>query len=156
MVIRALHARLVAYEPDLERVCAAAMRSCYSPHPGYQLFTHTNPDKTLDGEKVFDDERISGLLKRALELGHYDILEHNSITWIAEASGEEILTLLNSSKFFETSRLDEKRWLITTNLRVLVELARSNTQSSLSRELVSSLAIAAPNVSSFLSAEEKS
>ncbi len=155
-MIRALHARLVAYEPDLERVCAAAMRSCYSPYPGYRLFTHTNPDETLEGEKVFDAERISGLLKRALELGHYDILEHNSITWVAEAREEEVLSLLNSSKFIETSRLDEKRWLITTNLRVLVELARGNTQSSLTRELVSSLTIAAPNVSSVLSTEVKS
>ncbi len=151
-----LHARLVAYEPDLERVCAAAMRSCYSPHPGYELFTHTDPDRTLEGEKVFDPERISGLLKRALELGHYDILEHNSITWLTEASEEEILTLLNSSKFIETSRLDEKRWLITTNLRVLVELARGDKQSTMTRELVSSLTIAAPNVSSVLSAEVKS
>ena len=91
-----LRAHLVAYEPDLERVCAAAMRSCYSPHPGYELFTHTNPDRTLEGEKVFDSERISGLLRRALELGHYDILEHNSITWLAEAKEEEILSLLNS------------------------------------------------------------
>ena len=151
----ALHAHLVAYEPDLERVCAAAMRSCYSPHPGYELFKHTNPDRTLDGEKVFDAERVSGLLKRALELGHYDILEHNSITWLAEAREEEILSLLNSSKFVETSHLDEKRWLITTNLRVLVELARSSSQSSLTKELVSSLTIAAPNVSSVLSAEVK-
>jgi len=150
-----LRVHLVAYEPDLERVCAAAMRSCYSPHPGYELFTHTNPDRTLEGEKVFDSERISGLLRRALELGHYDILEHNSITWLAEAKEEEILSLLNSSKFFETSRLDEGSWLITTNLRVLVELARNNTQSSLTKELVSSLTIAAPNVSSVLSAEAK-
>jgi len=63
-----MRVRLVGYEPDLERVCAAAMRSCYSPHPGYELFTHTSQDKVLDGEKIFDTERIGGLLKRALEL----------------------------------------------------------------------------------------
>ncbi len=140
----------------MERVCAAAMRSCYSPHPGYELFTHTSPDKVLEGEKVFDQERIGGLLKRALELGHYDILEHNSITWLAETEEKDILALLDSSKFFETSRLNENRWLITTNLRVLVELARKPPQQSLTKELVASLGTAAPNVGAVLAGEIKS
>ncbi len=151
-----MRVRLVAYEPDMERVCAAAMRSCYSPHPGYQLFTHTSPDKLLEGEKVFDQERIGGLLKRALELGHYDILEHNSLTWLAETEEKDILALLDSSKFFETSRLNENRWLITTNLRVLVELTRKPAQQSLTKELVASLGTAAPNVGAVLAGEIKS
>ena len=145
-----MRVRLVGYEPDLERVCAAAMRSCYSPHPGYELFTHTSQDKVLDGEKIFDAERIGGLLKRALELGHYDILEHNSITWLAEADEKEILFLMESSKFFETSQIDEKRWLITTNLRVLVELARSANHLPLTKELVATLNEAAPIIASAL------
>ncbi len=140
----------------MERVCAAAMRSCYSPHPGYELFTHTSPDKVLEGEKVFDQERIGGLLKRALELGHYDILEHNSLTWLAETEEKDILALLDSSKFFETSRLNENRWLITTNLRVLVELTRKPAQQSLTKELVASLGTAAPNVGAVLAGEIKS
>ncbi|HZY47555.1 MAG TPA: FAD-dependent thymidylate synthase, partial [Candidatus Bathyarchaeia archaeon] len=142
--------RLVAHEPDLERVCAAAMRSCYSPHPGYELFTHTSQENVLEGEKVFDAERIGGLLRRALELGHYDILEHNSITWLAEAEEKEILFLMESSKFFETSQIDEKRWLITTNLRVLVELARSANNPPLTKELVATLSDAAPIIGSAL------
>jgi hypothetical protein len=146
-----MRVRLVGYEPDLERVCAAAMRSCYSPHPGYELFTHTSEEKVLDGEKVFDAERIGGLLKRALELGHYDILEHNSITWLVEADEKEILFLMESSKFFETSQIDERRWLITTNLRVLVELARSINHVPLTKELVATLNQAAPIIASALS-----
>jgi thymidylate synthase-like protein len=146
-----MRVRLVGYEPDLERVCAAAMRSCYSPHPGYELFTHTSHDKVLDGEKIFDAERIGGLLKRALELGHYDILEHNSITWLAEADEKEILFLMESSKFFETSQIDERRWLITTNLRVLVELARSANPLPLTKEMVTTLNQAAPIIASALS-----
>jgi hypothetical protein len=104
----------------------------------------------LDGEKIFDAERIRGLLKRALELGHYDILEHNSITWLAEADEKEILFLMESSKFFETSQIDEKQWLITTNLRVLVELARSANQLPLTKELVATLNEAAPIIASAL------
>jgi len=148
--------QLVSFEPDLERVCAAAMRSCYSPHPGYQLFAYTSPDKALEGEKVFDHERISGLLKRSLELGHYDILEHNSITWLIEADEKDILSLLNSSKFFETSRVDQHRWIVTTNLRVLVELARSNEPSSLSEELIATLNTAAPNIAAVIAPSVKS
>src|SRR2546428_11629705 len=116
--------RLVGYEPDLERVCAAAMRSCYSPHPGYELFTYTSQDKVLDGEKIFDAERIGGLLKRAVELGDYDILVHNSITWLAEADEKENLFLMQSSKFVETSHIDEQRWLTPTNLQLLLEVGR--------------------------------
>ena len=132
------------------------MRSCYSPHPGYQLFAYTSPDKALEGEKVFDHERISGLLKRSLELGHYDILEHNSITWLVEADEKDILSLLNSSKFFETSRVDQHRWIVTTNLRVLVELARSNEPSSLSEELIATLNTAAPNIAAVIAPSVKS
>jgi hypothetical protein len=148
--------QLVSFEPDLERVCAAAMRSCYSPHPGYELFAYTSPDKALEGEKVFDHERISGLLKRSLELGHYDILEHNSITWLVEADENDILSLLNSSKFFETSRVDQERWIITTNLRVLVEIARSQGPSALSKELLATLNMAAPGISAVLAPAVKS
>ena len=151
-----MNVQLVSFEPDLERVCAAAMRSCYSPHPGYELFAYTSPDKALEGEKVFDHERILGLLKRSLELGHYDILEHNSITWLLEADEKDILSLMNSSKFFETSRVDEMRWIVTTNLRVLVELARSKNLTALSRELVSTLTTAAPNIASALAPTVKS
>src|SRR5713226_4312354 len=132
------------------------MRSCYSPHPGYQLFAHTSPDKALEGEKVFDDERISGLLRRSLELGHYDILEHNSITWLVNASEKDILSLLDSSKFFETSQVEEEKWIVTTNLRVLVELARAKNPPPLSRELVATLITAAPSIASTLAATVKS
>jgi len=104
----------------------------------------------LDGEKIFDAERIGGLLRRALELGHYDILEHNSITWLAEAEVKEILSLVESSKFFETSQIDEHRWLITTNLRVLVEMARNPSPQPLSKELVATLNVAAPIIGTAL------
>jgi hypothetical protein len=104
----------------------------------------------LDGEKIFDAERIGGLLKRALELGHYDILEHNSITWLVEADEKDILFLMESSKFFETSQIDERQWLVTTNLRVLVELARSTNHLPLTKELVVTLNEAAPIIASAL------
>mgnify|MGYP003926709363 CR=1 FL=1 len=74
---------LFSYTPDLERVCAAAMRSCYSPHPAYALYTNT-PDSgsVLEGEKTyFDDERARYFIRKAKEMGHLDVLEHGSLTY---------------------------------------------------------------------------
>lgn len=141
---------VLEFEPNLERVCAAAMRSCYSPHPGYELFAHISPEQTLDGEKVFDEDRIRGLLKRSVELGHYDILEHNSITWLVEATEKDILNLVNSSKFFETSKVDDKRWILTTNLRVLVELSLKHDLHPLAKKLLGTLDSIAPNIADAL------
>jgi thymidylate synthase (FAD) len=76
---------LFSYEPDMERVCAAAMRSCYSAHPSYDLYSYSSEsgDK-LEDERPFDDQRITSLLQKALELEHLDILEHALLTFDLE------------------------------------------------------------------------
>jgi len=75
---------------------------------------------------------------------------------LVDASEKDILSLLDSSKFFETSQVDEEKWIVTTNLRVLVELARAKTPPPLSTELVATLITAAPNIASTLAATVKS
>ncbi len=72
---------LFSYDADVERVCAAAMRSCYSPHAGYSLYTYTGNPQVLEGEKAFDNERVQNLLRKSLDLGHLDILEHGLLTF---------------------------------------------------------------------------
>ncbi len=62
---------------------------------------------------------------------------------------------MESSKFFETSQIDEKRWLVTTNLRVLVELARANHREPLTSELVATLKEAAPIIGSAITSHMK-
>jgi thymidylate synthase (FAD) len=76
---------LFSYDPEMERVCAAAMRSCYSAHPSYDLYSYSSEtsDK-LEGERPFDEERIKSLLQKALELEHLDILEHALLTFDLE------------------------------------------------------------------------
>jgi len=74
---------LFSYTPDVERVCAAAMRSCYSPHSAYSLYSNT-PDSgvILEGEKTFfDDERVRYFIRKAKEMRHLDVLEHGSLTY---------------------------------------------------------------------------
>jgi thymidylate synthase (FAD) len=73
---------LFSYDPDMERVCAAAMRSCYSPHTSYDLLAHTAETNTgLEDEIPLDSQRVEALLQRALELEHLDILEHGLLTF---------------------------------------------------------------------------
>lgn len=76
---------LFSYDPDMERVCAASMRSCYSAHPTYELYSYSNARaQPLEGERPFDDERVKSLLRKALELDHLDILEHALLTFDLE------------------------------------------------------------------------
>jgi thymidylate synthase (FAD) len=76
---------LFSYDPDVERVCAAAMRSCYSPHASYDLYLHTD-EKThaLEDERPLDTQRVEALLQKAIELEHHDILEHGLLTFDLE------------------------------------------------------------------------
>ncbi len=66
---------LISYTPDIERVCASAMRSCYSSKAAHYLY--------LDKEG-FPDGEVKRMIKKALELGHVDVLEHGSLTFSIE------------------------------------------------------------------------
>ena len=63
---------LLSYMPMIERVCAAAMRSCYSTRPAHEIF--------LD-QQNFTEQDAEHLIKKAVELGHYSVLEHGSLTF---------------------------------------------------------------------------
>jgi thymidylate synthase (FAD) len=58
------------------------MRSCYSAHPAYDLYEYSSERaEPLTGERPFDDERVRSLLRKAIDLGHLDILEHGELTF---------------------------------------------------------------------------
>jgi thymidylate synthase (FAD) len=73
--------RLFSYTKNVERVCASAMRSCYSVHSSSTLFHFKSGERELKNEQVMDDERVRYLIKKAIELGHHDILEHGAFTF---------------------------------------------------------------------------
>jgi hypothetical protein len=56
-----------------------------------------------------------------IEAQHGSILEHNRITWHVEADEEEVLTLLLRNRFFTVTRLGLKNWLMSSNLRAILE-----------------------------------
>jgi thymidylate synthase (FAD) len=73
---------LFSYDPNMERVCAASMRSCYSAYPSYDLYSYSDESaREFEGERPLDDQRVKSLLSKALELEHLDVLEHAQLTF---------------------------------------------------------------------------
>ena len=68
---------LFSYTKDIERVCAAAMRSCYSRASAFQLYRN----QLIKGEKTLTEDRIQELIRRTLKLGHESVLEHGLLTF---------------------------------------------------------------------------
>ncbi|MEM3583750.1 MAG: FAD-dependent thymidylate synthase [Nitrososphaerales archaeon] len=66
---------LISYTPNLERVCASAMRSCYSQHPSSKFYLRKD---------LLSDADVERMLEKALQLGHYDVMEHGSLTYSLE------------------------------------------------------------------------
>jgi len=71
---------LFSYTRDVERVCAAAMRSCYSNLPAFHLFRSRLPEG-IETEKALTEERVKELLQKALRAGHESVLEHGLFTF---------------------------------------------------------------------------
>lgn len=71
---------LFSYTRDIERVCAAAMRSCYSNVPAFDLYKGKFPEGNM-AEKQLTQERAKELIQRALRAGHESVLEHGLFTF---------------------------------------------------------------------------
>lgn len=70
---------LFSYTRDIERVCAAAMRSCYSSLPAFSLFRAKHSrDET---EETLTQDRVKELIRKALKAGHLSVLEHGLLTF---------------------------------------------------------------------------
>ncbi len=66
---------LLSYTPDLERICSAAMRSCYSPRTASELYMKP---------ELHSDADVARMIEKALQLGHHDVLEHGVLTFSIE------------------------------------------------------------------------
>jgi len=71
---------LFSYTRDVERVCAAAMRSCYSKVPAFSLYKGEFPEGNMT-EKPLTQDRAKELIQRALRAGHESVLEHGLFTF---------------------------------------------------------------------------
>lgn len=125
---------LVAYTPSVERLVATAMLTTTSG---------ARPSALYRG-LVDRPGRVAEVVGR-LEAQHGSIMEHNRLTWLMEASGEEVLELLLRSRFFNVSRLVGGRWLLSGNLRSVLELAERDG-GELASALVRSIRDVAPTL----------
>ena len=101
---------LVAYTPYVETLIATAMLTTTSGAKPSTLFNRIreNPKK------------IRETIGR-LETQHGSILEHSMINWIMEATDEEALDILLENKFYKIARIRTRRWLVSANLRTVIE-----------------------------------
>lgn len=103
---------LVAHSTDIEALIATAMLTT----------TSGSRPSTLYHRLLGDPERVAGIVGR-LESQHGSVLEHNRLCWLLEASEGEVIDIVLRSRFFNLTRLGCSRWLVSANLRAMIECA---------------------------------
>ena len=134
---------LVAHTPNVETMIATSMLTTTS---GAQ-------PSTLHDRLLTKPEKVREVVGRA-EVQHGNILEHNRLVWILEATSDEVLEATLDTSFLTFTRLDEMRWLVSGNLRAVVEYAQ-NRKTPLTDALVASVKAVAPDIHRFLEDEKR-
>jgi len=124
---------LVYHTPDVETLIATAMLTTTSGAKPSTLYNRLKEKK----------ERVADVVGR-LEAQHGSTLEHNRLVWLLEAAEGEVLDLALRSRFLAITRLGDGRWLLSANLRTVVELARDD--DPIARSLAESIQEVAPNL----------
>jgi len=105
-----LKLELIAHTENPELIAASAiLTTC----------TGKNPARLVE-----ELRRRPGKVERLLAgipLTHGSVLEHNRLVWLVEADESEILRLILRHRFFEATQLREGLWLLSANLRTVVE-----------------------------------
>ena len=110
-----MNLKLVAHNPGVEELIATAMLTTTSRSRPSTLFHSLSEDPA----------RVDRLAGR-LEVQHGSILDHNRFCWIAEASEGEVLDILLKNRFFSFTRLDDSKWLLSSNLRTAIRYAQGH------------------------------
>ena len=129
---------LVAHTPNIETMIATSMLTT----------TSGALPSTLYNRLIANPEKVSEIVGRA-EVQHGNIMEHNRLVWRAEASRDEILSIMLRTKFFNITEAGEGIWAISGNLRTIVEYHQEH-RDEFSEQLVESIKDAAPQVYTFI------
>lgn len=108
--------KLVAYTPNIETMVATSMLTTTS---GAQ-------PSTLYKRLLANPEKVKKIVER-VEVQHGNILEHNRVIWELEASSEEVMEVILNSKFFNFTKLENSRWIVSSNLRSVAEYSQNNS-----------------------------
>ncbi len=132
---------LVAHTPNVETMIATSMLTTTSgAQPG-----------TLYDRLINRPGKVKEVVGRA-EVQHGNILEHNRLVWLLEATDSEVLEATLDTSYLTFTRLDENRWLLSGNLRAVVEYAQKK-KTPFTDALAASVKSVAPDIR-FLEHEE--
>ena len=104
--------RLLASTPSVETLIATAMLTTTSGAAPSNLYHRLSAKP----------EKVAEILRR-LEVQHGSIIEHNRLNWLLEAGEGEVLRILLANRFFTFTRFGSNQWLVSANLRAVVEYA---------------------------------
>ena len=130
--------KLVAHTPGVEAMVATSMLTT----------TSGSMPSSIHGRLVGSPEEVGEVVGR-LEVQHGNILEHNRLIWEVEATSDEVLEAMLDTRFLYFTRLGGDRWLMSGNLRAVVEYVQSK-DSAFTRELADSVRDVAPMVYRFM------
>ena len=126
--------KLVAHTPGVEALVATSMLTT----------TSGSLPSAIHGRLMGSPEEVAEVVGR-LEVQHGNVLEHNRLVWVIEATSDEVLEAMLDTKFLHLTRLGDDKWLMSGNLRAVVEYAQSK-DSAFTRELTDSVRDVAPTV----------
>ena len=119
--------RLITFTTNLEPIIASAVLTTTSGSQPSVLFSRM----------IDNPEKVAEIIQR-IELQHGSIFEHNRFIWIAEAEGSEVLSVILRNRYFTITRLDSNRWLVSGNLRSIIEYLE-NEDDEFSKSIIVSL-----------------
>jgi hypothetical protein len=132
-----LRLTLIAHTPNPEAMIAAAMLTT----------TSGVKPSTIYERLLANPEKVGDVISR-LEVQHGSILEHNRLVWLLEAEEQLVLDTLLKTKFFNFTRLGDDEWLMSANLRAVLEYSEE-CEGELGDSLRDSMITVTPNVCHF-------
>jgi hypothetical protein len=129
---------LVAHSPNIETVIATSMLTTTSGALPSILFNRL----------LVNPQKVKEVIGR-IEVQHGNILEHNRLVWKLEANANEVLDIMLRSRFFNITKVSKGHWVVSGNLRTIVEYNRAN-ENEFSEQLIESIKEITPNIYKFI------
>jgi hypothetical protein len=129
---------LVAHSPNIETIIATSMLTTTSGALPSILFNRL----------LVNPQKVKEVIGR-IEVQHGNILEHNRIVWKLEANANEVLDIMLRSRFFNITKVSKGHWVVSGNLRTIVEYNRAN-ENEFSEQLIESIKEITPNIYKFI------
>lgn len=117
------------------------------------LTTTSGAQPSILYERMIDRfDKIAEIIER-IEVQHGSILEHNRFVWGIIAEEHEVLEVLLKTRFLTFTRIGSKDWLLSGNLRAVIEFW-SEQKNETSEALLNSIKHIVPNTFSNVTREK--